>query len=156
MANTKLILTHEVSKLGAPGDIVEVKQGYARNFLLPRGLATPWTKGAQRQQEQMAAANSKRAIESLEDAQALRDLLQTKPVVVAQRAGVNGRLFGAVSSAEVAAAVKENFGREIDRRKVEFSSPIKSLGEYTVTVRLHDEVYANLVVQVVAAKGARA
>ncbi len=153
MANTKLILTHEVSKLGAPGDVVEVKSGYARNYLLPRNLATPWTKGAERQLEQMAAASSKRKIESLEDAQALRDLIQTKPVVVPVRAGQGGRLFGAVSSAEVAQAVKEGFDREIDRRKVEFKAPIKSLGEYTVTVRLHEEVYANLVVQVVAAKG---
>lgn len=156
MATTKLILTNEVSKLGGPGDVVEVKAGYARNYLLPRGLATPWTKGAERQLEQMAAANSKRAVASLEDAQALRDVLQTKPVVVAERAGQNGRLFGAVTAAEVAEAVKAGFDREIDRRKVEFTAPIKSLGEYTVTVRLHDEVYANLVVQVVAAKGARA
>ena len=70
MATTKLILTNEVSKLGGPGDVVEVKAGYARNYLLPRGLATPWTKGAERQLEQMAAANSKRAVASLEDAQA--------------------------------------------------------------------------------------
>lgn len=156
MAHTKLILTHEVSKLGAPGDVVQVKAGYARNYLLPRNLATPWTKGAERQLEQMAAAAAKRKIASLEDAQALRDLLQSKPVVVAERAGQGGRLFGAVTAAEVADAVKAHFDREIDRRKVEFTSPIKSLGEYTVTVRLHDEVYANLVVQVVAAKGARA
>ena len=156
MAHTKLILTHEVSKLGAPGDVVEVKAGYARNYLLPRNLATPWTKGAERQLEQMSAAASKRAIASLEDAQALRDLLQSKPVVIPQRAGHNGRLFGAVTSADVASAVKATFEREIDRRKVEFASPIRSLGESSVTVRLHDDVYANLVVQVVAAKGARA
>ncbi len=153
---TKLILTHEVSKLGAPGDVVEVKSGYARNYLLPRNLATPWTKGAQRQIEQMEAARSKRAIASLEEAQALRDLLQTKPVVLPERAGENGRLFGAVTSAEVAQAVKANFDREIDRRTVEFGSPIKTLGEYTVTVRLHEEVYANLILQVIAAKGAAA
>lgn len=153
MATTKLILTNEVAKLGGPGDVVEVKAGFARNFLLPRGLATPWTKGAQRQLEQMSKAAAKRALESREDAQALRDLLQSKPVVVAERSGENGRLFGAVSSARIAEAVKAGFDKEIDRRKVEFKSPIKSLGEYQVTVRLHEDIYANLQVQVIAAKG---
>ncbi|MCG7427809.1 50S ribosomal protein L9 [Helcobacillus sp. ACRRO] len=153
---TKLILTHSVAKLGAAGEVVEVKSGYARNFLLPRSLATPWTKGAQRQIEQMAAARSKRAIASLEDAQALRDLLKTRPLVIAERAGESGRLFGAVTSGEVADAVKETFDREIDRRTVAFDAPIKTLGEYTVTIHLHDEVDAKVIVQVVAAKGARA
>lgn len=153
MATTKLILTNEVAKLGGSGDVVEVKAGYARNFLIPRGLATPWTKGAQRQLEQMSVAASKRAMQSREEAQALRDLLQSKPLVVAERSGENGRLFGAVSSARIAEAVKAGFDKEIDRRKVEFVSPIKSLGEYPVTVRLFEDIYANLQVQVIAAKG---
>ncbi|MGQ4544216.1 50S ribosomal protein L9 [Dermabacteraceae bacterium P13088] len=150
--STKLILTHEVSGLGAAGDVVEVKDGYARNFLLPRNLATPWTKGAERQLNQIRAARSKRAIDSLEEAQAMRDLLQSKPVVVSERSGENGRLFGAVTQADVAAAVETAFDKQIDKRKVEFPTPIKSLGSHTATVRLHDEVYANLTVQVTAAK----
>lgn len=152
----KLILTHEVTGLGTAGDVVDVKDGYARNYLLPRGLATPWTKGGQRQIDQIRSARSTRAIASLEDAQALRDLLQSKPVVVPGHAGENGRLFGAVSSKDVAEGVKSVFDRDIDRRAVEFLAPVRSLGEHKATVRLHEDVVANLVVQVVASKGAAA
>ena len=153
---TKLILTSEVSGLGTAGDIVEVKDGYARNYLLPRSLATPWTKGGQRQLDQIRSARSKRSIESLEEAQALRDLLQSKPVVVSERAGENGRLFGAVSTKDVAEGVKAVFDKDIDRRAVEFAAPVRALGEHKATVRLHEDIFANLVVQVVAAKGAKA
>ena len=151
---TKLILTHEVSGLGAAGDVVEVKDGYARNYLQPRGLATPWTNGGQRQLDQIRAARGKRSITNLEDAQALKATLESKPVVVSERAGENGRLFGAVSSKEIADGVKAVFDKDIDRRTVEFPAPIKALGEHKATVRLHDDVLANLVIQVVAAKGA--
>ncbi len=152
---TKLILTHEVSRLGAAGDVVEVKDGYARNYLLPRGLATPWTKGGQRQLDQMRAARGKRAIESLEEAQALKATLESKPIVIAERAGENGRLFGAVTSTEVAEGVAKTFEKQIDRRAVEFPAAIKALGEHKATVRLHDDVFANLLIQVVAAKGSQ-
>lgn len=152
----KLILTHEVTGLGTAGDVVDVKDGYARNYLLPRGLATPWTKGGQRQLDQIRSARSKRAIASLEDAQALRDVLQSKPVVVPGRAGENGRLFGAISSKDVAEGVKAVFDRDIDRRAVEFLAPVRSIGEHKATVRLHEDVVANLLVQVVAAKGSAA
>ncbi|MCL6424000.1 50S ribosomal protein L9 [Brachybacterium sp. JHP9] len=151
---TKLILTNEVSGLGTAGDVVEVKDGYARNFLMPRGLATAWTKGGQRQLDQIRAARGKRAIANLEDAQALKAQLESKPIVVTERAGENGRLFGTVTSTEVATAVKAVFEKDIDRRAVEFVSPIKSLGEHKATVRLHDDLFANLTIQVVAAKGA--
>ena len=151
---TKLILTHEVTGLGAAGDVVDVKDGYARNFLMPRGLATPWTKGGQRQLDQIRAARGKRAIASIEEAQALKASLESKPLVLAERAGQNGRLFGAVCSKEVAEAVKEMFDKDIDRRTVEFVTPIRSLGEHKATVRLHEDIFANLVVQVIAAKGA--
>ena len=150
---TKLILTNEVSGLGAAGDIVDVKDGYARNFLMPRGLATPWTKGGQRQLDQIRAARGKRAIASIEEAQALKASLESKPVVISERAGQNGRLFGAVSSKEVAEGVKSMFDKDIDRRTVEFAAPIRSLGEHRATFRLHEDIFANLVVQVVAAKG---
>jgi large subunit ribosomal protein L9 len=149
---SKLILTNEVTGLGTAGDVVEVKDGYARNYLLPRGLATPWTKGGQRQLDQMHVARGKRAIASLEDAQALKASLESKPLVVAERAGENGRLFGAVTSQEVAATVQDQLGKEIDRRSVEFVTPIRSLGEHKATVRLHEDVFANLLIQVVAAK----
>ncbi|HJB10986.1 MAG TPA: 50S ribosomal protein L9 [Candidatus Brachybacterium merdavium] len=149
---TKLILTNEVTGLGAAGDVVDVKDGYARNYLLPRGLATAWTKGGQRQLDQIRAARSKRAIATLEEAQSLKASLEAKPLVISERAGENGRLFGAVTSKEIAEGVKEMFDKDIDRRTVEFPTPIKALGEHKATVRLHEDVFANLVVQVVASK----
>ena len=147
---TKLILTHDVSHLGSAGEVVEVKDGYARNYLLPRKLATPWTKGAQRQIDQMAEARRKRSIESLEQAQEARAWLIENVVTVIATAGANGRLFGAVSTADLAGAVKEAGGPAIDRRKIEVIPPIKSTGRHSATVRLHADVVAPIEVNVVA------
>lgn len=149
---TKLILTHDVAHLGSAGDVVEVKDGYARNYLVPRKLATPWTKGAQRQLDQMAEARRKRAIESLDQAQAARGWLKENVVTVAATAGANGRLFGAVTTADLAAAVKEAGGPVLDRRKIEVVPPIKSTGRHSASVRLHADVVAPLEVNVVAAR----
>ncbi|SEA62272.1 large subunit ribosomal protein L9 [Bowdeniella nasicola] len=148
----KLILTHEVSNLGTAGDVVEVKDGYGRNFLLPRGLATPWTKGAQKQIDQMKAARKAREIASVEDARALRDALQANSVTIEERAGESGRLFGAVSTKEIADAVESQLDKNIDRRTIEIGNPIKSVGEYKVSVKVHPEVQATLDVVVKAAK----
>ncbi|MFC4554768.1 50S ribosomal protein L9 [Georgenia faecalis] len=145
----KIILTHEVTGLGAPGDIVEVKDGYARNYLMPRGLATGWTKGAQKQVDQIRAARRAREIHTIEDARAVRDSLQSKPVVVSVRSGANGRLFGAVTTADIAAAVSAAGGPAIDKRKIEVPTAIKSLGEHKVHVRLHADVQATVEVRVV-------
>ena len=147
---TKLILTHDVTNLGAVGDVVEVKDGYARNYLLPRKLATPWTKGAQRQLDQMTEARRKRSIESLEQAQEARAWLIENVVTVIATAGANGRLFGAVSTADLAEAVKDAGGPAIDRRKIEVVPPIKSTGRHSATVRLHTDVVAPIEVNVVA------
>ena len=147
---TKLILTHDVTNLGAVGDVVEVKDGYARNYLLPRKLATPWPKGAQRQLDQMAEARRKRSIESLEQAQEARAWLIENVVTVIATAGANGRLFGAVSTADLAGAVKEAGGPAIARRKIEVIPPIKSTGRHSATVRLHADVVAPIEVNVVA------
>jgi large subunit ribosomal protein L9 len=146
---TKLILTHEVTGLGAPGDVIDVKDGYARNYLLPRGLATGWTKGAQKQIDAIQAARRKREIATVEDARAARDSLQSKPVLVRVRAGESGRLFGAVTTGDIAAAVTAAGGPAVDRRKIEVRNPIKSLGSHTVSVRLHDDVAATVEIQVV-------
>ena len=147
---TKLILTHDVTNLGTVGDVVEVKDGYARNYLLPRKLATPWTKGAQRQLDQMAEARRKRSIQSLEQAQEARAWLIENVVTVIATAGANGRLFGAVSTADLAEAVKDAGGPAIDRRKIEVVPPIKSTGRHSATVRLHADVAAPIEVNVVA------
>ena len=149
---TKLILTHDVSHLGEAGEVVEVKDGYARNYLIPRKLATPWTKGAQRQIDQMAEARRKRAIASLDQAQAARTWLTENVVTVTATAGANGRLFGAVTTAELAQAVKDADGPALDRRKIEVVPPIKSTGRHSASVRLHPDVVAPLEVNVVAAR----
>ena len=145
----KLILTQEVSGLGSAGEVVEVKDGYGRNFLLPRSLATPWTKGGQKQVDDIQRARRKREIASVEEAQSLRATLQETPVRLAANAGQGGRLFGAITPADVAEAVQASTGKDIDRRKVEIGRPIKALGTYTVTVRLHPDVQASLDVEVV-------
>ncbi len=148
----KLILTHEVTGLGAPGDVVEVRDGYARNFLVPRGLATAWTKGAEKQVEAIRTARRKREFATVEGARAVRDSLQASTVQVPVRAGESGRLFGSVTTGDIADAVAAAGGPALDRRKIEVSTPIKSLGEHKVTVRLHEEVVANLSVEVVPAR----
>jgi large subunit ribosomal protein L9 len=146
----KLILTQEVTGLGTPGDIVEVKDGYARNFLLPRGLAVAWTKGGEKQVASIRAARRSREIKTLDDAKQVQALLQARPVTLTAKAGANGRLFGAVTPADVAEAVVKVGGPQVDRRKVELPQAIKAVGEYTVHVRLHPEVQAKVAVKVVA------
>ena len=152
MATKKLILTQDVANLGHAGQVVEVKAGYARNYLIPRGYATAWTKGAQKQIDQMAAARRRHEIASIDDARAVRDTLQAALVEVSGKVGQSGRLFGAVSAAAIADAVKEQLGQTIDRRRVIITAPIKAVGDYTVTVGLHPEVSATLKVRVSATK----
>ncbi|MGF0114742.1 50S ribosomal protein L9 [Promicromonospora sp. Marseille-Q5078] len=147
---SKLILTHEVTGLGEPGDVVEVKDGYARNFLIPRRLATPWTKGAESQVSAIRKARKAREIATLDDAQAAAQSLEAKQVVVSAHAGESGRLFGAVTTGDIAAAVEAADGPKVDKRKIEIGQPIKTVGEYTVKVRLHPEVSAKIAVKVVA------
>ena len=148
----KLILTHEVSGLGAAGDVVEVKDGYARNYLVPRGLATRWTKGGQKQVDQIQSARKTRAIHTIEEARDVRDRLQANAVTIAVRSGENGRLFGAVTTADIAEAVKAAGGPQLDRRKIEVPSPIKAVGEHKVHVLLHEDVQATVDVKVVPAQ----
>lgn len=150
---TKLILTHDVANLGTAGEVVEVKDGYARNYLVPRGLAAKWTPGAQRQIDQMAAARRKHEIATVEDARIVRDALQDASFVeISGKVGSGDKLFGAISTAQIADAVKEQLHQTIDRRKVVIAQPIKAVGDYTVSVNLHPEVAANLKVRVVAEK----
>ncbi|XVX20265.1 50S ribosomal protein L9 [Actinomycetota bacterium] len=146
----KVILTHEVSALGAAGDVVDVKPGYARNFLFRRGLATAWTKGGQKQVDAIAKGRETRAVKSLEEAQSIKGNLEASVVRVKAHAGKDGRLFGAVSTADVAAAVKEAGGPDLDRRKIEIPTPMKAVGSHTALVRLHPEVQATLNVDVQA------
>jgi large subunit ribosomal protein L9 len=146
----KLILIQEVTGLGTPGDVVEVKDGYGRNYLVPRGYAVAWTKGGEKQVAAIRNARAAREIRSLEEAQQVRATLEGTTVTVPAKAGANGRLFGAVTTADVAEAVARVGGPKVDRRKVELPQPIKSLGTYTALVRLHPEVQAKVPVSVVA------
>ena len=147
----KIILTNEVSGLGAAGDVVEVKSGYARNYLIPRGFAIAWTKGGEKDVEQIRRARRIREIHSLEDANAVKAQLQSVKVKLSTRAGDTGRLFGSITPADIAAAIKAAGGPVVDKRRVEVTSPIKTLGGHKVSVRLHPEVTVVLDLEVVAA-----
>ena len=147
----KIILTHEVSNLGSAGDVVEVKDGYARNYLFPRGFATQWSKGAERQIESIKAARAARELASLEDAQALAASLTSATVTVPAKAGAEGRLFGSIKAEQVADAVKAAGLGELDKRKVEIREQVRTVGTYQATVRLHEDVNANIEFEVVPA-----
>jgi large subunit ribosomal protein L9 len=146
----KLILTQEVSGLGAPGDVVDVAAGFGRNYLIPRGFAIHWTRGAEKQVDLIKRARSVREIRTLEDAQAAASQLQKLRVRIKVRAGENGRLFGSVGPADIAAAVKSAGGPELDRRRIEVPDPIKTTGSHSVKVRLHPEVSAAVAIEVQA------
>ena len=145
----KLILTHEVDTLGAPGDVVEVKDGYGRNFLMPRGYAVRWTKGAAKQIDSLKKAREVREVRDLGHAEQIRDQLQNLTVQLPARAGETGRLFGAVTVSDIAAAIKSAGGPDVDRRRIQVAQPIKSLGTHEVTVPVHDDVAATVTVEVV-------
>ncbi|MDX2849040.1 MULTISPECIES: 50S ribosomal protein L9 [Streptomycetaceae] len=147
----KIILTNEVSGLGAAGEVVEVKSGYARNYLIPRGFAIAWTKGGEKDVEQIRRARRIREIATVEQANAFKAQLEGVKVKLSTRAGDAGRLFGSVTPADIAAAVKAAGGPDVDKRRIEIGSPIKTLGSHKVSVRLHPEVEAALDVEVVAA-----
>ncbi|HET6357716.1 50S ribosomal protein L9 [Streptomyces sp. NBC_00322] len=147
----KIILTHEVSGLGAAGDVVDVKDGYARNYLVPRGFAIRWTKGGEKDVAQIRRARKIHEIATIEQANEIKARLEAVKVRLAVRSGDAGRLFGSVTPADIASAIKTAGGPDVDKRRVELGSPIKTLGSHQVSVRLHPEVAAKLGVEVVAA-----
>ena len=149
---TKLILTHEVTGLGAPGDVVDVKNGYARNYLIPQGFAVAWTRGGEKQIESIKAARSAREHATLEEAQDLKARLQAATVKLTVKAGAEGRLFGSVKTTDIADAVAAAGLGQLDKRKIEITSAIKTTGEHEATVRLRDDLVATITLQVVAAK----
>ncbi|MFV0451808.1 MAG: 50S ribosomal protein L9 [Propioniciclava sp.] len=147
----KLILTAPVEHLGIAGEIVEVKDGYGRNYLLPRGFAIRWTRGAEKQIEGIARARDARNVRDNEHAAQLRAQIEALAVTVDVRASGEGKLFGAVTAADIASAIKKAGGPAVDKRSVSISKPIKSVGTHTVGVKLTDAVTAHLPVSVVAA-----
>ncbi|MEU6392465.1 50S ribosomal protein L9 [Streptomyces sp. NPDC046939] len=147
----KIILTHEVSGLGAAGEVVDVKDGYARNYLIPRNFAIRWTKGGEKDVAQIRRARKIHEIATIEQANEIKAKLEAVNVRLAVRSGDAGRLFGSVTPADVASAIEAAGGPKIDKRRVELGSPIKTLGAHETSVRLHPEVAAKVNVEVVAA-----
>jgi large subunit ribosomal protein L9 len=148
----EVILKEDVANLGHRGDVVKVADGYGRNFLLPRKLAMQATQANVAVVEQMKASAARRS--ATEKAQAEELLARLEPVVLTftRKSGENGQLFGSVTSADIAAGL-ESKGFEVDRRKISLSEPLKSVGEYTVAIKLHREVTAHIKVQVAAEAG---
>ncbi|MEX0874961.1 MAG: 50S ribosomal protein L9 [Actinomycetota bacterium] len=147
MSRVKIVLRQPVDKLGEPGDIVSVAGGYARNFLIPRGLAVPATKGNIRHAETWASSRATKDAKALSQAEELKTKLGSKPLVVTAQAGPDGRLFGSVTAADVAGAINDQLGVEVDRHKVELE-PIRHTGVHTARVTLHPEVTAEVAVEV--------
>ncbi len=146
----KLILTQEVSGLGGPGDVVEVRDGYGRNYLVPRGLAMRATRGAEKQVAVIRRAREVREVRDLGHARELARELAALEVQLPTRAGSGGRLFGSVTAADVVSAVQSAGGPVLDKRRVELDAPIKVLGTHSVSVKLHPEVHAKVNVEVVS------
>lgn len=145
----KLILLSDVKALGKKGDVVDVAEGYARNFLLPRKLATEADRGALAQLGSQKKAQERRDAATLADAQALADRLSAAKLAVKAKAGGNGKLFGAVTNADVASAIAATLAITVDKHKIEIKSQIKALGSYPVEIKLHKNVVAKTTVDVV-------
>ncbi len=147
----KLILTREVADLGSPGDIVEVKDGYGRNYLVPQGYAIAWTRGAEKQIATIKRAREVREVRDLGHAQELKAELEALTVTVKAKAGETGQLFGSVTPKEVAQAIKSAGGPDLDRSRLQIPAPIKHTGDHAVTVSLAPEISATVTIAVSAA-----
>lgn len=146
----KVILAADVDKLGHKGDVVTVADGYARNFLVPKGLAMTASKGALKQAEQMRRAREEVAKKAKEEAALKVATLAASPVYISARSGEEGKLFGSVTNADVARAIVEQLGEEIDRRDIRLEDPIRTLGTHQIEVHLHEDVNALVTVEVIA------
>jgi len=139
----RVILKAKVKGLGVPGDVKEVSDGYARNFLLPKGLAVVADAAALRKLEQQRQSQSKKEMQELEHCRQLKEQIEAEELKYIAKAGEGGRLFGSVTSNDVAAELARK-GIRVDRRKIVLHEPIKSLGKFNVEIRLHSQVTANL------------
>ena len=148
----KLILTREVAGLGNAGDVVTVKDGYGRNFLLPRGNAIVWTKGGEGQIEGIKRARTAREIRDLDHAKEIKAKLETANIVVKVKIGSTGSMFGSVTDKDIVAAIKSSTGETVDRHRIKLTKHIKKVGKYTVRISLESQVVANVPVSVVSDK----
>jgi len=148
----EILLKQDVDNLGRAGDIVQVKDGYARNFLIPRGLAMPATKGLRKQARQIKEAAERRRLRELATARDLADRISKTTLVFQARAGESGRLYGSITSAMIADRLSEEVGQEIDRRRIRLEHTLRELGEHEVTIHLAQEIDATFKV-IVEAEG---
>ncbi len=148
----KVILSKDVAGTGKAGEVKDVADGYARNFLIPRKLAVPASAGALKGVEQRKAAESQKAAKEEAAAQALAERLTAAPVVVTAKVGDQGRLYGSITSADIAEQLSKAIGQPFDRRMIQLDEPIRQLGSFEVPVRLHRAVSTKLKVDVQAAK----
>jgi large subunit ribosomal protein L9 len=146
----KIILQRPVAKLGVPGDLVEVADGYARNYLMPRGLAIQASKGAVKHADSLRRAHDQRVAKGRVEAEALAARLTATPLKVLARAGEEGKLFGSITAVDLAEEISRATGEVVDRRDVHLAEPIRSLGVHDVRVRLHSDVDVALSVEVEA------
>ena len=146
----KVILSDDVEKLGQKGDVVTVADGYARNYLIPKGFAMLASKGALKQAELMQRARSERAEKEKAEAAARVATLAASPVYISARAGEEGRLFGSVTKADIARAIQDQLEQDVDRHLIRLDDPIRTLGSHSVEIHLHEEVNALVTVEVVA------
>jgi len=148
----KLILTREVAGLGNAGDVVTVKDGFGRNFLLPRGNAILWTKGGEGQIEGIKRARSAREIRDLDHAKEIKTKLESANIVVKVKIGSTGSMFGSVTDKDIVAAIKSATNETVDRHRIKLTKHIKKVGKYTVRIALESQVVANVPVSVVSDK----
>jgi large subunit ribosomal protein L9 len=146
----KVILLSDVKALGKKGDVVDVAEGYARNFLVPRGFAAAANKGALAVAADQKRAHERREAQRLEDAKLLATKIEGTPIAVKAKAGGNGKLFGAVTTGDVADAIHDTLAVAVDKHKIEIKSQIKALGSYPVEIKLHKGVVARTTINVVS------
>ena len=144
----KVILQKEVAKLGAPGDVVSVADGYARNFLVPRGLAIQATKGAVRQADNLKRAHEERVAKARTEAEVVAARLEGTTLHLKHRSGGEGKLFGSITAQELAEELERQAGEPVDRKSIHLDEPIRSVGSHTVHIRLHPEVTTTVTVEI--------
>lgn len=147
----KVILTQDVKKVGKKGDLIEVKDGYARNALFPKGLAVEANAVNLNQRKLEQRSEDKRKQQELEDAQAVANTINDKEIKLTVKTGEGGKVFGSVTSKEIAEAIQKEFGVKIDKKKIQLKEAIKGLGGQKVTIKLHPSVSATISVLVVGA-----
>ncbi len=148
----KLILTAEVEDLGYAGDVVDVAAGYGRNFLLPRGLAIPATKGAMKEAEALTRSRKAREAKTLDGARVAKEALEARVLRIEARVDDRGKLYGSVGAADVHRVLRER-GHDVDRKRIDLRGGIKQVGRYQVPVRVHPQVVAQVTVEIVDAQG---